>query len=59
LEKLGQVEHTLILFLRQLKTVEIENKINLTISQIRRLDKDGKIEIEESTGTLVKNIITN
>ena len=54
LEKLGQVEHTLILFLRQLKTVEIENKINLTISQIRRLDKDGKIEIEESTGTLVK-----
>ncbi len=54
LEKLGQVEHTLILFLRQLKTVEIENKINLTISQIRRLDKDGKIEIEESTGTLVE-----
>jgi hypothetical protein len=54
LEKLGQVEHTLILFLRQLKTVKIENKINQTISQITRLDKDGKIEIEESTGTLVK-----
>ena len=54
LEKLGQVEHTLILFLRQLKTVKIENKINQTISQITRLDKDKKIEIEESRETSVK-----
>ncbi|HAA28972.1 MAG TPA: hypothetical protein DCE56_16370 [Cyanobacteria bacterium UBA8553] len=54
LEKLGQVEHTLILFLRQLKTVEIENKINQTISQITRIDKNGKIKIYEFTGTSVK-----
>ncbi|MEH2027279.1 DUF3883 domain-containing protein [Nostoc sp.] len=48
LGKLGEVEHTLILFLRQLKTVTIENRVNNESHQITRLDKDGKIEIQEN-----------
>jgi hypothetical protein len=54
LEKLGQIEHTLILFLRQLKAVKIENKINQKIIRTTRLDKDGKIEIEEANETSFK-----
>lgn len=49
LGKLGEVEHTLILFLRQLKTVKIDNRVNDKSHEITRLDKDGKIEIQENT----------
>ncbi|PHM10162.1 DUF3883 domain-containing protein [Nostoc sp. 'Peltigera malacea cyanobiont' DB3992] len=49
LGKLGEIEHTLILFLRQLKTVKIDNRVNDKSHEITRLDKDGKIEIQENT----------
>jgi hypothetical protein len=49
LGKLGEIEHTLILFLCQLKTVKIDNIVDDKFHQITRLDKDGKIEIQETT----------
>ncbi|MEH2124137.1 DUF3883 domain-containing protein [Nostoc sp.] len=55
LGKLGEVEHTLILFLRQLKTVTIENKVNNKSHQITRLDKNINIEIEETREGIKKN----
>ncbi|MBC6473070.1 MAG: hypothetical protein GDA48_09845 [Hormoscilla sp. GM102CHS1] len=36
--KLDQIEHTLILFLRQLKTVKIDNQVLNKFSQIARTD---------------------
>ncbi|BAY63717.1 hypothetical protein NIES22_38050 [Calothrix brevissima NIES-22] len=55
LAKLGEIEHTLILFLRQLKTVTIENRVNNESHQITRLDKNGNIEIEETREGINKN----
>ncbi|MBS3030005.1 MAG: DUF3883 domain-containing protein [Dolichospermum sp. DET50] len=54
LGKLGEIEHTLILFLRQLKTVKIDNIVDDKFHQITRLDKDEKIEIQETTESGLK-----
>ncbi len=54
LGKLGEIEHTLILFLRQFKTVKIDNRVDDKFHQITRLDKDGKIEIQETTESGLK-----
>ncbi len=54
LGKLGEIEHTLILFLRQLKTVKIDNIVDNKFHQIIRLDKDEKIEIQETTESGLK-----
>ena len=54
LVKLSHIEHTLILFLRRLKTIKIDNRLENQVSQITRTDKDGQIFIEEATGTQVK-----
>lgn len=57
LGKLGEIEHTLILFLRQLKTVTIENRVNNESHQITRLDKNGNIEIEETRELIRKKYL--
>ncbi|MBD2452249.1 DUF3883 domain-containing protein [Nostoc sp. FACHB-152] len=55
LVKLGDIEHTLILFLRQVKNIIIDNKVTNKLRQIKRLDLDGKIEIQELTESIVKH----
>ncbi|MBC6421599.1 MAG: hypothetical protein GDA38_08625 [Hormoscilla sp. SP12CHS1] len=49
--KLDQIEHTLILFLRQLKTVKIDNQVLNKFSQIAGTDAEGKVAIASTTGT--------
>ncbi|HEY9800029.1 MAG TPA: DUF3883 domain-containing protein [Leptolyngbyaceae cyanobacterium] len=57
LGKLGEIEHTLILFLRQLKTVTIDNKVTNESHQITRFDKNGNIEIEETQKLIRKKYL--
>ncbi|MGK7900412.1 MAG: DUF3883 domain-containing protein [Hormoscilla sp.] len=52
--KLNQIEHTLILFLRQLKRVKIDNQVENKFSQISRTDAEGKVAIASTTGSEVK-----